>query len=98
MKILVGSFSIGSGAILLAVLSVATVWLLCSVLPVRLHWLWVVIVPAIFAYSFYWLPVWLGADSSEYSPWAVLAIGAWFLSGAIPSAALVLILRRRLGK
>jgi hypothetical protein len=95
MKTFVESFSLGSGAILLGVVSVAVVWLLCSVLPVRLHWLWVVIVPFILAYTFYWLPVWLGDDPSEYGAWAVMVVGTWFLSGAIPSAVLVLILRKR---
>ena len=95
MKTFVESLSISSGAILIAVLSVGVVWLLCSVLPVVLRSLWFVIVPFIFAYSLYWSPVWFGADPSEYSPWAVLFVGTWFLSGAIPSAVLVLILRKR---
>jgi len=95
MKTFVESLSISSGAILVAALSVRVVWLLCSVLPVTLRSLWVVIVPFIFAYSLYWLPVWLGDDPSEYSPWAVLFVGTWFLSGAIPSALLLLILRKR---
>ena len=95
MKAFVESLSISSGAILIAVLSIGVVWLLCSVLPVALRPLWAVIVPLIFAYSLYWLPVWLGTDSSEYSVWAVLGVGAWFLSGFFPSAALVLILQKR---
>jgi hypothetical protein len=95
MKTLVESLSIGSAAILIAVLSVGVVWLLCTFLPVALRWLWVVIVPSIFAYSLYRLPVWLGDDASEYSAWAVLLVGAWFIAGAVPSAGLVLILRER---
>src|SRR5579863_644549 len=94
MKTLVESLSIGSGAILIAVLSVGVVWLLCSVLPVALRWLWVVIVPFILSYSLYWLPVWLGADPSEFSAWEIVVIAPWFLSGAIPCAVLVLILRK----
>lgn len=95
MKEFVESLSLSSGAILIAALSVAVVWLLCYVLPVALRWVLAVIVPFIFAYSLYWLPVWLGADPSEYSAWAVLCVGTWFLAGCIPSAALVLILRKR---
>ena len=95
MKTLVESLSIGSAAILIAVLSVGVVWILCALLPVALRWLWVVIVPSIFAYSLYRLPVWLGEDASEYSAWAVLLVGAWFIAGAVPSAGLVLILRER---
>lgn len=98
MKNLVESLSIGTGAFLIAVLSVGVVWLLCSVLPVGLRWFWVVVVPFIFAYSLYWLPVWLGSDSSEPSTWAALCVGAWFLSGVIPCIVLVLVLRRRRAK
>jgi hypothetical protein len=46
------SLSLVSGAILTALLSVATVWLLCRVLPAALRWLWVVVVPLVFAYPF----------------------------------------------
>ena len=98
MKTLVESLSIGSGAVLIAVLSVGVVWLLCSVLPMALRWLWVVIVPLLFAYSLYWLPVWLGSDPSLYSAWAVLFVGAWFLSGAVPSTVLVRVLQKRRAK
>ena len=95
MRTFVESLSLGSGALLVAVLSAGVVWLLCFALPVALRRLWVVIVPFILANSLYWLPVWLGADSSEYSRWAILCVGIWFLSGAISSAGLVLILRKR---
>ena|SRR5271169_5640796 len=95
MKSFVESLSIGSGAAVVAVLSVGVVWLLCSALPPALRWLWVGIVPLIFAYSLYWLPVWLGSDSSEYSAWAALFVGPWFLAGAIPSTVLVIVLQKR---
>ena len=94
IKALVESMSLGSGAILVAVLSVCVVWLLCFLLPAALRWLWVVIVPFISACSLYWLPVWLRADRSGYSVWAILGVGTWFLSGVIPSAVLVKILRK----
>ena len=94
-RTLIESLSLGSGAILIAVLSVVAVWFLCSVLPRALHPLWVVVVPFLLACSLYWLPVWLGADSSEYSAWVLLGVGAWFFAGFFPSAVLVLILRKR---
>jgi hypothetical protein len=83
---------------LLAVLSVGVVSLLCSVLPARFRWLWVVIVPFSFAYSLYWSPVWLRSDPSEYSAWAGVFVGPWFISGAIPSALLVIFLQKRRAK
>ena len=98
MKDFFESFSLSSGAILIAAVSLGVVWLLYYVLPVGLRWLSVVIVPFIFAYCLYWIPVWLGEHPSEYSAWAGLCIGTWFLAGSIPSAALVLILRKRPAK
>jgi len=95
MKAFVESLSLGSGALLIGLFSAGIVWLLCTVLPRVLHSLCVLIVPLILAYSLYWLPVWLGADPSEFSVWAVLVIGIWFLAGAIPSAAIALIVRKR---
>jgi hypothetical protein len=94
MRHLVESFSLGSGAILIAILSAGFVWLLCLVSRVPLHALWVVIVPFFFAYSLYWLPVWLGADPSEYGAWAFLGVGVWFLAGFFPSA----LIARKFGK
>ena len=80
-------------------LSVGVVWLLCSVLPVALRWFWVVTVPFLLAYSLYWSPVWLGSDDiAQYGAWQVLGVGAWFLSGAIPSTVLVTILQKRRAK
>jgi hypothetical protein len=103
MKALVESLSLGSGAILVAILSAGVVWLLSSVFPESLRKVWVVIVPFAFAYCLYWSPAWLTEGSefdralirSEYRTWAFLCIGAWFLAGAIPSAAIVAMLRKR---
>jgi len=87
--------SLGSGAILVAICSAAIVWLLCAALPATLRPLWVVVVPFGLAYSLYWLPVWLGADASEYGAWEGICVGSWFLAGMAPSAAILLILRKR---
>jgi hypothetical protein len=95
MMTFVNSLSLASGAILVALLSVAVVWLLCSFLPTALRSLWAVIVPFSLAYCLYWLPVWLGAEPSEFSAWAILFVGAWFLAGFFPSAVVVLILQKR---
>jgi hypothetical protein len=45
MKHLVESLSIGTGAILAALVSVGVVYLLCAMFPRHLHWLWVIIIP-----------------------------------------------------
>ena len=99
MKALLESLSLGSGALLIAVLSVVVVCLLSYLLPKAFHWLWVVTVPFVLAYCLYWSPVWLGSDDvSQYSAWAGLGVGTWFLPGVIPSALLVLVLRKRQAK
>jgi hypothetical protein len=98
MKTFIESLSLGYGAILVALLSAGAVWLLCSVLPKVPEALWIVIVPFFFAYSLYWLPVWLGSDPSGYGVWAVLGVGTWFFSGFFPSAVLVIVLRKRRAK
>jgi|GEM_PF-1690137 len=95
VKTFIESLSLGSGAALIAVCSAVLVWLLCYVRPAVFRWLGIVVVPLVLASCLYWLPVWLGANSSEYSSWSFLFIGAWFLAGAVPSAVVVLILGKR---
>ena len=95
MRDLIESLSLSSGAVLIALVSLGVVWSLSSAFPKALRPLWVLIVPLVLAYSLYWSPVWLGADPFEYNVWRWLFIGTWFLAGAIPSAVLVLVLRRK---
>jgi hypothetical protein len=79
-----------------AILSAGVVWLLCSVGPATLRGLWVVIVPFAVAYCLYWSPVWFSGEPSwEYHNWMFVFLIPWFLAGAIPSAAVVLILEKR---
>ena len=94
MKTFLESISFGSGALLIGVLSVGIVWVLRSVLSKNLHSLAAVIVPFFPANCLYWSPVWLGADSSEYSIWAFAFVGAWSLAGFFPGALLVLIIQK----
>ena len=98
MKSVLESLSLTSGAILIAIISLGVVWLLCSVLPFALRAIWVVLVPFVFAYSLYWLPVWIGADASAYGVWAIGFVGIWFFAGFLPSAVMVLILQKRRAK
>jgi len=80
------SLSIGTGALLVAVVSAVAVWLLCLASAVSLREIWVVIVPLTVAHCVYWAPVWLGAAThSEYQVWAFMII-RWFLAGVLPSA------------
>lgn len=96
MKTFLESISLGSGSLLIAVLSTGIVWSLRSVLPKNLHSLSALIVPFILAYCLYWSPVWLGSDDvSQYHAWAGIGIGAWFMAGLFPSAITVLVIQRR---
>lgn len=97
MKDLIESLGIGSGAIVVAVLSLGVVWLLCSKVSVRFGALWAVIVPLVIAYSLYWSPVWLGDDPSEYGAWEFMIVPLFF-AGFFPSAVLVRFLQKRSAK
>ena len=103
MKAFIESLSFSSGAVLIAILSPGIVWLLCSVFPASIRKVWVVVVPFALAYCLYWSEAWFSEGSqyeralirSELHNWQFLFITAWFLAGAIPSAAIVGLLRRR---
>jgi hypothetical protein len=95
MKAFLESLSLGSGAVFMAIGSAVLVWPLCHLRPVVFRWLGAVGAPLVLAFCLYWLPVWLGANPSEYSSWSFLIVGAWFLAGAVSSAAVVLILGKR---
>lgn len=96
--------SIWSGALLVAVLSTGIVWLFGAVFPKALRYLWIVVVPFTISFCLYWSPVWLKTGGSEYDrallrseyhTWQGVFLIPWFLAGAIPSAAIVGILRKR---
>jgi hypothetical protein len=80
---------------LVALVAVVVVLLACVIFPRRMSIWWAVVVPFAVAYCAYWFPVWRGADSSEYSAWALLVIGIWFVAGFVPSAILIRFLRSR---
>jgi len=87
MTRLIQSLSLGTGALLIAVVSSVSVWLLCRISPVQVWKVWVVLLPAVLTYCLYWSPVWLlGEPRSEYSVWQFVFYIPWFLAGAIPSA------------
>jgi hypothetical protein len=95
MKTFLESLSLGSGAVLTAVCSVVLAWPLCYLRPMVFRWLGAVGVLLVLAFCLYWLPVWLGANPSEYSSWSFLIVGAWFLAGAVPSALIIFIAGRQ---
>ena len=92
---LVQSLTLQSGAVVVALVSalLAFVWVR---LPPTLMWLLGLVAPLVIAYSLYWLPVWQGASSSEYSTWAPLFIAPWYAAGAVLSSLVIYLdIRRR---
>jgi hypothetical protein len=88
MKSFIESMSLGEGAMLIAFLSAVVEGLFCLFFPPVFRWLMAIAIPVLLSYCLYWLPVWMGADPSEYGNWQLITIGAWFLAGAA-SASLV---------
>src|SRR5450432_2222602 len=95
MKELLESLSLGSGAAVVVVCSVALAWPLCYVPSVFLRWLGGVAAPFALAYVLYWSPVWLGSDDvAQYSAWQFLVVGVWFLAGGVSSVSVVVVFGR----
>lgn len=91
LSLLSGGFLI---ALVSAILSAGWGW-------VRLVWLrriLITIVPLALSGSLYWLPVWMGQDSSEYSMWAIVCIVPWSVAGAFASIAVISTIDRCRGK
>jgi hypothetical protein len=84
-----GSLSLGSVALVVAVVSalLAAVW--TRLASGALTWILGLGAPLVIASSLYWLPVWLGASSSQYSTWAPLFIVPWYLAGATTSSLVI---------
>jgi hypothetical protein len=95
----VQSLSLHSGALLVALMSVAALVASLRVLPRWAQWCTGVLVPVLLAWGLYWSPVWLGvAGRSEYSAWSWLGVGAWSAAGLLANSAAAIIavrLRRR---
>jgi hypothetical protein len=87
------SFSAGSGAVMVAVLSGLLTWVFSKLWRGHAVWVLPFTVPLVVSYSFYWLPFWMGADDLEASTWAGLFIIAWYLAGAEASVFSVVLLR-----
>jgi hypothetical protein len=56
------------------------------------------LVPISLSYSLYWLPVWVGQDSSEYAMWAIVCIVPWSVAGVLASTAVTSIIDGCRGK
>jgi hypothetical protein len=79
---------------LVAVVSVTAAFLTGRIGSAVARWLAAALVPLALSYCVYWMPVWLGADGSEYSAWALLGVGVPFVAGLIPSAVVTSLVAR----
>ena len=61
-----------------------------------LRWASCVLAPIAISYCLYWSPVWLGAESSEYSSWSGVFVIPWSLVGILASTAVILAVRQHL--
>ena len=86
--------SIGSGALEVAVLSSVFAVLFAFIRRPAFRWAAILGAPALFAYSLYWMPVWLGADASEYAPWMLIVVTPLWVAGASASTLVALAIRR----
>ena len=94
MKAFFQSLSLISASALVAVISAVAALLIGRITSAVARWFAAVLFPFVLSYSVYWMPVWLGANGSEYSAWALLAVGVPFLAGLVPSAVVTLVVTR----
>jgi hypothetical protein len=80
--------SLGGAVFLVVICSTILAWSLGRVQPAILRWSCRVLVPFMFAYCIYWLPVWLNPNLSknEYSAWELLGVGIPFVAGLVAVA------------
>lgn len=95
MKGFFQSLSLASASVLVAVISAVAALLIGRITSAVARWFVAVLFPFALSYSVYWMPVWLGADGSEYLAWALLGVGAPFLAGLIASAVVTFVVKRR---
>jgi hypothetical protein len=76
------NLSFASGAVVIALVS--AVGALCALLATRwvARWALLLSVSVAVSYSLYWLPVWRGANSAEYSTWEGIIV-VWAAVGAV---------------
>jgi hypothetical protein len=95
MREILESLSLVSGAALMAIASATLSVGWARLRPRALCWALTLVVPLLLAYSLYWAPFWLGANSDQADIWTPLAISAWGVAGIASSVLVVFLLGRR---
>jgi uncharacterized membrane protein len=96
MRQLIDSLSWTSGFFVVALLSAVVALFTGRLQPTALRWVAGALAPIAISYSLYWSPVWLGADSSEYSSWSGVFVIPWSLVGILVSVAVMIGVRQHL--
>jgi hypothetical protein len=96
MRELIESLSWTSGFFVVAAMSAVIALITGRLQPIALRWSAIVVTPSTISYCLYWFPVWLGADSSEYSSWSGVFIIPWSAVGILASVAVVIAVRQHL--
>jgi hypothetical protein len=89
------SLSLASASLLVAFISGVAASLVGRIDSAVARWFVAVLFPFGLAYSVYWMPVWLGADGSEYLAWSLLGVGIPFMAGLVPSVVVTFLVSRR---
>jgi hypothetical protein len=85
------SLSLASASALVAVVSAVAAFLVARISSALARWCAAMLLPHVLSYCVYWMPVWLGADSSEYFSWEILGVGVPYLAGLVASVLVTLI-------
>ena len=83
MREMLQSLSLTSGAVVLAVVCGLIAYVASRATSLKAGAVVGVLASGVLSFSLYWAPVWLGAAAAEYSAWAVLIIGVWFIAGVV---------------
>jgi amino acid permease len=92
---IVNSLSVGTGALVVMVLSAALALPAQFIASRPVRYVTAIVVAFAVAYLLYWSPAWLGGDKSEFSGWAFAFIPIWFIAGCVGSVVVTWLLERR---
>lgn len=92
------SISLVSGMLVIPLVSVLAIIIWFYALKKKISWMLAVIFPAIFSYSIYWAPVWLGEPPDGAWSWAPILIGVWFVTGAVGSVVAIFLIKQKINK
>jgi hypothetical protein len=95
MREILLSLSLGSGAVLIAVITAIGAYLAGHAWTLKAAIPFGVVLSGVASYCLYWAPTWLGADPTQAWSWAPLVIGAWCIAGSVASLGAYLVLKWR---